>query len=272
MKTKSAKGKLDHSDLEQVGKMIETVRQVEFTDYLKSFLLERIEFRNFVYVVFEEGKQPLAIHHWSPYEPQDFFHKRYLSVAYHLDPYFIASTEGTDAGTYVLSDIAPDRFFQSEYYRTYYVRVNMIDELGYLIPIDENKTIHLSLGRRTENKRYSKRLIKVMRNLEPVLFPLLVQHSTWRLQHESRPNLPEAQSFIDYLLHLDDPVLKDNPLTFREAEVVRLTLQGHSSNSIGLVLDISPWTVKVHRRKIYNKLRISSQLELFRRFLPLIYS
>ena len=56
-------------------------------------------------------------------------------------------------------------------------------------------------------------------------------------------------------------------LTQREAQVVNLMLEGHSSRAIGEVLKISGETVRVHRRNIYEKLGVSSQAELFRWFL-----
>jgi DNA-binding CsgD family transcriptional regulator len=220
-------------------------------------------------VVFEEGKTPLLFCHWSPQDPQYEIFDSYLSVFYQLDPYYLASVKGVASGTYPLSNIVPDRFYHSEYYRRYFTRVKMHDELGYIISLDEKKTIHLSLGRRTGNRKYKNHARKTLEILEPVLFPLLRQNVTWHLQYDKQPDLPPAQSIVDYLQLLDT---EESPLTLREAEVVRLTLQGHSSNSIGHVLEISPWTVKVHRRKVYSKLRVSSQLELFRRFLPLIYS
>jgi DNA-binding CsgD family transcriptional regulator len=56
-------------------------------------------------------------------------------------------------------------------------------------------------------------------------------------------------------------------LTAREREVAQLILIGHSSASISLNLGISLPTVKTHRRNLYSKLQISSQAELFNRFL-----
>lgn len=52
-------------------------------------------------------------------------------------------------------------------------------------------------------------------------------------------------------------------LSPREAEVVRLVLQGHSTPSAAAYLGISEGTVKVHRHHAYAKLGISSQAELF---------
>ena len=56
-------------------------------------------------------------------------------------------------------------------------------------------------------------------------------------------------------------------LSTREAEVIRMVLQGHSSESIGLHLGISVTTVKTHRKHAYAKLNISSQSELLSLFL-----
>ncbi|MCY1250836.1 Bacterial regulatory protein, luxR family [compost metagenome] len=53
------------------------------------------------------------------------------------------------------------------------------------------------------------------------------------------------------------------PVSVREAEVIRLMLKGHSTKSIARHLGNSPETVKVHRKRIYSKLKISSQGELF---------
>ena len=52
-------------------------------------------------------------------------------------------------------------------------------------------------------------------------------------------------------------------ITPRETEVVVQVLEGHSSESIAKSLGISVGTVRIHRRNIYAKLRISSQQELF---------
>lgn len=52
-------------------------------------------------------------------------------------------------------------------------------------------------------------------------------------------------------------------LTRRESEVVRLILLGYPTVSIGKRLGISPGTVKNHRLKIYAKLDITTERELF---------
>ncbi|MBL4630673.1 MAG: helix-turn-helix transcriptional regulator [Paraglaciecola sp.] len=52
-------------------------------------------------------------------------------------------------------------------------------------------------------------------------------------------------------------------LTNREQEVVQCILHGYSSKSLASKLNISPSTVKIHRKHIYQKLDITTQSELF---------
>ncbi len=59
-------------------------------------------------------------------------------------------------------------------------------------------------------------------------------------------------------------------LSKRECEIVHLILKGYSSKAIAGLLDISPETVKVHRKRFHTKLDISSQAELFSLFLEAI--
>jgi DNA-binding CsgD family transcriptional regulator len=47
-------------------------------------------------------------------------------------------------------------------------------------------------------------------------------------------------------------------LSAREQEIVRLVARGLPNKSIGAVLDISPWTVATHLRRIYAKLNVPS--------------
>ena len=56
-------------------------------------------------------------------------------------------------------------------------------------------------------------------------------------------------------------------LTPAQHAVTKLILRGHSNISIAGNLDITEGTVKQHRYNIYRRLGISSQSELFQRFI-----
>jgi DNA-binding CsgD family transcriptional regulator len=55
-------------------------------------------------------------------------------------------------------------------------------------------------------------------------------------------------------------------LTEREREVVQLLLRGNSAKAIARVLAISPETARNHLKRIYPKLGVASQAELFALF------
>ena len=59
----------------------------------------------------------------------------------------------------------------------------------------------------------------------------------------------------------------ENLLTDREREITQLLLRGHSAKSVARELRIAPGTVMVHKRNLFAKLRITSQNELFSRFI-----
>ena len=91
------------------------------------------------------------------------------------------------------------------------------------------------------------------------VWPLRQQH--W--QQSTQRAAPAMDSQIrDALSHFGSGVLSE-----RELEIARLVLRGFSSKAMAERLNISPDTVKVHRRHLYAKLDISSQPELFSLFI-----
>ena len=55
----------------------------------------------------------------------------YQAGPYLLDPFFHASGNNVAPGLYRMRDLAPDRFYQSEYYRSYYVQTGLTEEIGF---------------------------------------------------------------------------------------------------------------------------------------------
>jgi DNA-binding CsgD family transcriptional regulator len=51
-------------------------------------------------------------------------------------------------------------------------------------------------------------------------------------------------------------------LSPREQEIARLVAKGLPNKTIAAVLDISPWTVSTHMRRIFTKLGVSSRAEM----------
>jgi DNA-binding NarL/FixJ family response regulator len=65
--------------------------------------------------------------------------------------------------------------------------------------------------------------------------------------------------------YLDDPAsVRENPLTPREQEVVKLVAEAHSTAQIADLLVISPKTVERHRENVLGKLGMRDRVELTR--------
>ena len=56
-------------------------------------------------------------------------------------------------------------------------------------------------------------------------------------------------------------------LTQRETQILQLVLRGYAVKYIAQKLEISPETIKHHRKNIYAKLDINSQAEMFHLFI-----
>lgn len=74
---------------------------------------------------------------------------------------------------------------------------------------------------------------------------------------------------VHYTLTRSPPPLvrPEVSLSPREAEIVRLVAKGLPNKTIAAVLDISPWTVATHLRRVFSKLDVSCRAEMVARVL-----
>jgi DNA-binding CsgD family transcriptional regulator len=207
--------------------------------------------------------RPLDLYDDFPLGKRKVFVTDYQAGPYMLDPFFLAAARSIAPGLYRLRDMAPDRFYQGEYFRSYYVQTGLAEEVAYFVTLPDHSTLTLSLMR--EEKVFSQKEFSALEAVLPFVCAVTRRH--WRgldqkfgesgspLQGQQRPMTYDLGSFGEGIL------------TPREREVAELTLKGHSSESTGQLLGIAPGTVRIHRRNIYAKLNINSQGELFSRFL-----
>ncbi|MDG4951581.1 hypothetical protein NLM59_11685, partial [Weeksellaceae bacterium KMM 9724] len=71
----------------------------------------------------------------------------YQEGPYLLDPFFLAATTSIPPGLHRLKEIAPDRFYQGEYYRNYYVQTGLAEEIGFLVGLPGDTMVVISLMR-----------------------------------------------------------------------------------------------------------------------------
>ena len=86
----------------------------------------------------------------------------------------------------------------------------------------------------------------------------------------------EAQGFVCVISRAAaDPPVRETPedaphtptLSPREYEIVRMVSQGLTNSAIASVLDISPWTVGTHLRRIFTKFHVNSRAAMVAHFL-----
>ncbi|OZI63339.1 hypothetical protein CAL28_13810 [Bordetella genomosp. 11] len=133
------------------------------------------------------------------------------------------------------------------------------EEILALAPLREDAVAEVGLLRPRASGGFSDVHIHCLRELHPVIAAVIRRY--W-VGHGGMTGTP-PDSHIDAAF---DNFGKPE-LSAREAEVIRMVLQGHSSESIGLHLGISVTTVKTHRKNAYAKLKISTQSELLSLFL-----
>ncbi|AQS39057.1 transcriptional regulator, luxR family [Shewanella psychrophila] len=192
----------------------------------------------------------------------------YLRGGYLLDPYYAAIQQGVPEGIYQLTELAPDDFFQTEYYLNYYQATGLKDEQGVIIHLSDEVSVVISLGLRDD---FTEDIDEPFQAVEPIKFILLELIKKHFQLYDLQSLITDQQSTKDKKFSNNLNKAFNNfgreVLSEREREIVLFILKGYSSKAIAKSLDISLETVKVHRKKIHSKLNISSQAELFSLFI-----
>lgn len=248
---------------EHVAKIIGDLEKADFARSLSLGLKSIVDFDYTVIFGYVGTGQPLALYNDFPEDRRILHVDEYLEGPYLLDPFFLASTGAVEPGLWRLSEIAPDRFYQGEYFRSYYAQTGLAEEIGYLVHVNDKLSIVVSLMRKS--KRFSKGEIKALKAVWPVIEASCQKH--WR---HTASNASNVTTSLEEKVELAFRGIGKGVLTPREREVVEHTLRGHSADAVGKMLGISSGTVRIHRKNIYSKLRINSQGELFSVFLAAI--
>ena len=257
------------SVLDNLAAAIEAVGSDQFYPSMCEYLRGCLEFDNVIVVIFLGTNVPHIAHarHYGP-DVFRFVDEQYLSGAYLLDPIYHFHLRHGDAGLYRLLDVAPDQFRSSRYYKWYYGRIGISDEISVILPVSRNATITISMGKDSSSETtFSQKAEEGLRKHKSVIMAVLKAH--WNALDAPHLTIPRATSLADSLRE----ELRGNhgiSISTRQAEVALLILQGHSSPSIGSQLGVSTETVKVFRKQLYRRCNISSQAELFCLFMPML--
>lgn len=251
--------------LSLTGAVIAAIGEDGFAKALTGLLQAVAPYTYTVVFGYSGSARPLDLHDDFPASKRRIFVTDYQEGPYLLDPFYLAVARPVPAGLYRMRDLAPDRFYQGEYFRNYYVQTGLAEEIGFFVDIPQGATVVLSLMR--DERPFSNREMKALAEIRPVVEACIRRH--WAdLPSRFDQTAPDRHgSALQSQLERSFHSFGDGVLTPREREIVEHTLKGHSADAVGRILGISPGTVRIHRRNIYTKLRISSQGELFSRFI-----
>ncbi|MBN9527719.1 MAG: LuxR family transcriptional regulator [Alphaproteobacteria bacterium] len=223
-----------------------------------------VPFQSAVSVVFRPDARPVYVHDTFREASAKEAMERFMSSTYVLNPIYGAVRGGLAPGVYRMRDLVPDAYFDSDLHRHLEVRRTAREELGYITHgwPEGLEELVIAIGlpggcvgeiglARPRSTGFDDDCVAAVRLVFPLVAAIFAR--LW-----STLEKPLVRSEADF----DAGVL-----TPREREVALMILKGHSGESIALNLGLSLATVKTHRQRLYAKLGISSQGELFACFM-----
>lgn len=252
----------DTQRAESLARAIDAIGRAGFLPGVLDYLRADVPFVGILLLLLDASNRPFHIYD-TIRTPYRIDLDRYLDGVYQLDPFYTCFCKQRKSTVLLIRDVAPDRFNQTEYYRRYYRNIELLDEMAIFTDLGDGRFLFFSLSRRAGDLRFRRRDLKSAERDLPVLAALCRQH--FREPSYAPENLAEksGEKRLEFALER----FGEHELTPREHEIAVCILKGHSSKSMAREIDISPETVKIHRRNLYRKLGISSQSELFLKFL-----
>ena len=244
----------------EIATLVEAVGSASFFATLHALLKHVTPFQNFIVIFFEVGRTAEILH--ANLELGELRRKMtpYLNGLYALDPFFIACSSGDERLFIVMDEVAPEEFVQTEFYRTYYMTVDLSEETRFLIPVGPDRWLHLLVERERPAPRFSAADRAALRAVSQSVRAFARKH--YELSLTKGGMHPANRALSANLLNVISSIC-GGVLSRREVEIVESLLQGHSPKSVARRLNISRGTVANHKRHIYEKLGIHSQAQLF---------
>lgn len=239
-------------------RVIDSIGEESLWHALAQLVEQLVDRRPPVIYLFAGSRTPQVMFH--PFAPEDVEVQisKYLAGPYLLDPFYTACRGGVSSGAYRLAYLAPDHFQQSRYFKEFYEDAGIVDEFCLISKAPGHEAyVVMSIARFRNERPFGRSELAVMRNFDGFIQAILRKHWMQAAVEDSERSLAlRAMEEFGY-----------PTLTHREREIATLILRGHSSKSAGNALNISAETVRNHRKKLYAKLGVGSQSQLFSLFI-----
>jgi DNA-binding CsgD family transcriptional regulator len=199
----------------------------------------------------------------------------YLRGLYRVDPIYRFCRRANARGVKDLAAMCAPEERSSDYFNVFLRLTGMADDLAILLPAGAGRSIGLVYERRFAFRPHE---IAPIHALFPVIESLHALHLRFgRARPRRRPQgqpQPQVRGGAPGLMPLAfnaalSAFLREQ-LTPRERDIVHLVLAGYPSSKIAERLNLSLNTIKNHRKRMYAKLDITTERELFLHFVNFI--
>lgn len=252
--------------------VIDAIGTLDFFSRIAELTENQVPFEGLFICLYSKSRAPISLGCFKKATCFQTGIENYLKYSYVINPVYRAFQNSVVTGVYRMNDLLPkgmkDDIARSDFhiwvddqetigYRTPGWPKNMVEILG-LVQLPNQTMVELCFLNAHDGDQIQKHFAG-LKTIFPAISSAVKKHF--------------EVSTLDFGTSQADPNLESRILEFgkdvlteREQDVVNLILKGYSSNAIALELEISLPTVKTHRRNLYAKFQISSQVELFNMF------
>ncbi|WP_394790198.1 LuxR C-terminal-related transcriptional regulator [Rhodoferax sp.] len=249
-----------------IAKMTEAIGSADWFDAVLNLLGTVCAIDSGGAMVYHREQRPRRIlHRFNPQEralPED----AYLSGPYALDPHYQLFMAGGLNGVHSLRDIAPDDFFESEYYRVFYSQIGLSDSIELLWHINADSALNIFIERSIRHAKFQPMDMVAINLVAPIIFASASKHHELTAAASRR----DTDNLTHHKVRSTIENFASSLLTRRERQVLFYMLSGYSSALTAQRLNTTEGTIKIHRKNIHRKLDIGSQAELFSLFINCI--
>ena len=204
--------------------MVATLETPALAQTLADLLRQVAPFSFAVIFGYQGTERPLDLHDDFPQNKRRIFVTDYQAGPYLLDPFYQAAVRQTPPGLYRLRDIAPDRFYQGEYFRNYYVQTGLAEEIGFVVDLPKKTTVVLSLMR--AERAFSQKEFAALQALFPLVAAVLRKQWAGLAQKFGEDTTASAPQGLQRRVAYVFRSFGNGILTPREREVAEYTLKG----------------------------------------------
>ncbi|MBK3745313.1 hypothetical protein G3A39_39720 [Paraburkholderia aspalathi] len=250
------------------------INAIDSKDFLRlyiQFFRDFISFDMAMITVYDHDNIVAHFFDTFPQGTSDLALRKYTESTFRFSPFFQYHRLGIKNGVYLMEKLAKGAVLKRPVDDTNELEIDASEEVGYAtfgwpkglkeldiaVRLSATKTAQIALYRLGADT-FSEKEIEYLSSLQQTITTIFLKY--WNIYGNSLANYNDP---IDRALNS----MGGERLTNRERQILKLVIRGMPSELIAKQLDIGRETVKSHRKNAYQKIDISSQVELLARML-----